>query len=139
MIFSGKTKNHRLCLPFAKVSCKYRVKRPICSVCQQRFRAINYYRDGIAHYRTRCEYCIKKSRQLKPPKPRWQLRGFKKRNTCDLCGFRSRYTSQIVVYHIDGDLNNSELTNLRCACRNCVEVLIRSDTSWRRGDLEPDF
>lgn len=115
------------------------MKRPICSVCQQRPRAINYYRDGIAHYRTRCEVCVKKNKKIKPPQPKWMLRGFKKRTNCDLCGFRARYASQIVVYHIDGDLNNCELTNLRCICKNCVEVVNKNDFTWKRGDLEPDY
>ena len=115
------------------------VKRPICPVCEQRLCAINYYREEVAHYRSRCEFCLRRNRQIKPPKPRWQLKGFKKRLSCDLCNFKARYSSQIIVYHIDSDLNNCELVNLRCVCRNCVEVLSRTDSIWRRGDLEPDF
>jgi hypothetical protein len=115
------------------------MKRPLCEVCRQRACAVNYHRDGLVHYRSRCEHCIRRGRRQQPPTPRWQTRGFQKKLVCDLCGFRARYGSQILVYHMDGNLNNSELRNLRCVCRNCVEVVTRADFTWRRGDLEPDF
>lgn len=64
--------------------------------------------------------------------------GFKKRNICDRCGFRSKYASQISVYHMDGDLNNVEPRNLKCVCRNCQIEVAKSDLIWRSGDLVPD-
>jgi len=115
------------------------MKRPLCPVCNQRPRAINYYRDEIAHFRTKCEHCLKRNKNIKPPVPRWSLRGYQKKLHCDLCNFKARYSSQTVVYHIDGNLNNVELANLRSVCRNCIEVVARSDLPWRRGDLAPDF
>jgi hypothetical protein len=57
---------------------------------------------------------------------------------CDFCGFKARYSAQILVYHVDGDLNNVALKNLKSICKNCVEVVSRSDLPWRQGDLEPD-
>lgn len=72
------------------------------------------------------------------PRPKWQLGGYKKKAVCDLCGFKSRYASQIVVYHRDGDLANCELINLRSVCLNCVEAIKRQQPLWRQGDLEPD-
>ena len=114
------------------------MKRPICPACQQRVRAVNYYKEGVPHYRSRCEVCIKKNKKIKPPVPRWQAAGYKKKPTCDRCGFRARYSAQLLVYHIDGNLNHCETKNLKTVCLNCVEELKRSDLLWRRGDLEPD-
>ena len=64
--------------------------------------------------------------------------GYKKKLTCDRCGFRARLASQLLVYHVDGDLNNSALKNLRTVCRNCVEEISRTEVIWRPGDLAPD-
>jgi len=114
------------------------MKRPQCPVCGQRACAVNYYRDGVAHWRSRCDSCIRKSRQLRPRRPKWAASGFQKKNTCDRCGFRSRYSSQIVVYHVDGDLNNVDPRNLKCVCRNCEIDVAKSDLPWRPGDLVPD-
>ena len=75
---------------------------------------------------------------LKPRKPKWQGKGYKKKPTCDLCGFKSIFPSQITVFHIDGNLENATLTNLRSICLNCVEVVKRREVTWRRGDLEVD-
>jgi hypothetical protein len=112
--------------------------RPMCPVCNRNPVAPNYWRDGVRHYRSRCSGCIKKDRNLAAPKPRWQSRGYKKKPACDLCGFRASYGSQLAVYHIDGDLNNSDLINLRTICLCCVEVVKRKTPSWRIGDLVPD-
>ena len=62
----------------------------------------------------------------------------KKKPACDRCGFRARLASQLLVYHIDGDLNNATVRNLRTVCRNCVEEIARTEITWRAGDLEPD-
>jgi hypothetical protein len=43
-----------------------------------------------------------------------------------------------LVYHIDGDLNNTALRNLKTICKNCVEEVSRTEVTWRTGDLEPD-
>ena len=126
-------------LPFGKgFHAKYVMERPICTACNQRLCAVNYYRDGIAHYRTRCDPCIKKKRRVKPAVARWQSAGYKKKATCDVCGFKSLFTSQILVYHVDGDLDNIAISNLRSICLNCVEVVKRKDVNWKRGDLEID-
>lgn len=58
--------------------------------------------------------------------------------TCDACGFKAKYASQIFVYYTDGNLNNTNVKNLKSVCRNCEVVLAKSDLPWRRGDLEPD-
>jgi len=112
--------------------------RPICQSCKQRPSAVNYYRNDVPHYRTRCGYCIAKKRGIKIPEARWKTAGYKKKPACDRCGFKARYTGQLSVYHVDGNLNNCELRNLKTVCLNCVQEVTKLDLPWRRGDLEPD-
>jgi hypothetical protein len=113
--------------------------RPICSACNQRFCAVNCYREDKVYYRSRCTTCISKNRKIKPARARWELAGYKKKSTCDLCGFRSRYAAQLLVYHVDGNLANSNLRNLKTICQNCTVAVKREDLIWRAGDLEPDL
>ena len=115
--------------------------RPLCKACNQRPRAIGCYRGDKIYYLSMCTHCRAKGRKASTPKPRWQSSGYKKKLICDSCGFRAKYASQTLVYHVDGNLNNSELRNLKTICLNCVEIVKRSDPLWRRGDLglEPDF
>ena len=113
--------------------------RPVCPACNQRLRAINCYRDGKVYYRSKCSYCISRGRKIKPATPRWQASGYKKKTTCDRCGFKSKYASQLLVYHVDGNMNNSTVRNLKTVCLNCTEEVKRADLPWRPGDLEPDF
>jgi hypothetical protein len=70
---------------------------------------------------------------------RWQLNGYKKKGLCDRCGFRAKYSAQLQVFHVDGNLNNSSLNNLKTICQNCSIELKKSDQTWRPGDLEPDL
>jgi hypothetical protein len=114
------------------------MERPICPACNQRPCAVNYQRDNVTHYRSRCGYCISKQRKIKPAKPRWELAGYKKKPTCDRCGFKAKYAAQLIVFHIDGNLNNSGLRNLKTVCLNCVVDVKRADLPWRLGDLEVD-
>ena len=115
------------------------MERPLCPACQQRLCAINYHKDGIAHYRSRCEYCIKKRRKIKVPEPRWKSGGYKKKPACDKCGFRAKYPAQLLVYHMDGNLNNNVVTNLKTICANCQYEVAQEGLGWRQGDLIPDY
>lgn len=112
--------------------------RPVCKACNQRLAAVNYRKNEVIHYRARCEHCIKRRRKEKPPVPRWQAAGYKKKDRCDRCGFKARYASQLLVYHIDGKLFNTALNNLRTICLNCVEEVRRLDVPWRASDLQAD-
>lgn len=112
--------------------------RPICKLCNKNFRAINYIREGITHYRSICDECGRLKKKKKPQKPMWQKSGYKKKTACDICGFKSLYSTQTLVFHVDGNLENIELTNLRTICLNCVEIVKRKDVKWKRGDLEVD-
>jgi hypothetical protein len=113
--------------------------RPICQACHQRPCAVNYKREDVTHYRSRCETCARKGRGLKPREPRWKSAGYKKKMSCDRCGFKAKYAGQIFVYHTDGDLNNTGVKNLKCVCRNCVEAINKSDLPWKPGDLAVDL
>jgi hypothetical protein len=126
-------------VPFAKgPRLNISMKRPVCPACQQRPCAVNYIREDVTHYRSRCENCIRKNRSLPKRKPRWEQAGYKKKMTCDHCGFRARYSAQILVYHVDGRLDNCDHRNLKSVCKNCEVELGKSVLPWRRGDLEAD-
>ena len=112
--------------------------RPICPTCNKKVCAINYVKNSITHYRSICDDCGRKKAKQLPRKPRWSFSGYKKKPTCDLCGFHTKYSSQVLVYHIDGKLENVELANLRTICLNCSEVVKRKQINWRRGDLQVD-
>jgi hypothetical protein len=115
------------------------MNRPICQACKSRLCAINYHSDDTVHYRSRCDTCIRKSRKIKSPTPRWKSKGYIKKPKCDRCGFIARYSSQLLVYHLDGNLNNNELLNLKTICLNCSEEVKRLERPWGAGDLEPDL
>lgn len=112
--------------------------RPICKTCNKNFCAVNYKRNDITHYRSMCDECGRKKKKLKPRIANWQKSPYKKKPTCDLCGFKSLYPTQTTVYHIDGSLENVKFTNLRTICLNCVEVVKKTQVNWKRGDLQVD-
>lgn len=115
------------------------IMRPICNTCNKNYRAINYKKNNITHYRSLCNSCKRVKEKLKPGKPKWSQSGYNKKPTCDLCGFRSLYSSQIAVFHIDGNLENVDYINLRSICLNCIEVVKNKKVNWRRGDLQVDY
>jgi hypothetical protein len=114
------------------------MKRPLCRACNRNPAAINCHKGDRVYYRSRCDACIRKGRKQKAAVPRWQASGYKKKMVCDRCGFRARSSAQTMVYHVNGDLNDSELRNLKTICLNCSVEVIREDLPWRRGDLEED-
>ena len=125
-------------MPFAKVRVDKYLMRPICPACKQRPVAINYRGEHTVYYRKTCDNCIRRGRKEKAPVARWQSAGYKKKTVCDRCGFRSRYASQLLVYHVDGRMANTELSNLRTVCLNCVEEVRRQAVPWQPGDLQVD-
>lgn len=114
------------------------MNRPLCPACKQRFCAVNCYKNDRVYYRSRCDTCIRKNRRIPATEPKWKALGYKKKTVCDRCGFRSKHASQVLVYHVDGNLNNNSLRNLRTICLNCVEEVKRLDRPWTPGDLELD-
>jgi len=114
------------------------MKRPLCEACNRNLAAVNYIKEDIVHYRTRCDSCIRKKRNKKSTKPRWTLQGYKKKLVCDRCSFRAMSNQQMLVYHLDGNLNNCGLNNLKTVCLNCSIEVIKLELPWKVGDLEED-
>lgn len=112
--------------------------RPLCKVCARRPRAVLNYRNDKCYYRSRCSECERKHKKLPAQTPRWAAAGYQLKKTCDLCGFRAKIARQIMVYHLDGNLNNALLTNLRSVCHNCAVELSWRNSPWRRGDADVD-
>lgn len=122
-----------------KVFHKYRMNiRPICKSCNKNHCAINYHRKEKIYYRSLCDECGRQKKKIKPKKSLWLKSGYKKKATCDLCGFKSIYSSQITVFHVDGNLENVSISNLRSICLNCIEVIKKKEVNWKRGDLQVD-
>ena len=115
------------------------LKRPICNECNKNYCAVNYIRNGKTYYRSICDGCGKNKPKKKAQVHSWEKAGYKKKPVCDLCGFKSLYPSQMTVFHIDGNLTNVLLSNLRTICLNCIEVVKRKEVTWKRGDLRVDY
>jgi hypothetical protein len=113
--------------------------RPLCQSCFKSPAAINYIKGDDYHFRTRCDSCIRKNKKLKPRQPEWVLSGYKKKPQCEKCGFHADYTEQLSVYHIDGNLKNTNLINLKTVCTNCQIAISKQGLGWKQGDLIPDF
>lgn len=115
------------------------ILRPMCKFCNKNYCAVNYHKNGITHYRSLCDECGRRKKKLKPRKSLWLKGGYKKKDYCDLCGFRSLVHTQITVFHVDGNLENINPSNLRSICLNCVEVVKKKEVTWKRGDLQVDY
>jgi hypothetical protein len=113
--------------------------RPLCAACNKKPAAINYTRNNKTYYRNRCDSCIRKKRNIPAPIPQWVKVGYKKKTVCERCGFKAKYKEQMFVYHIDGNLNNTALSNLKTVCANCQIEIAKEGLGWRQGDLVPDF
>jgi hypothetical protein len=113
--------------------------RPLCQACYQKPAAINYIKDGVRHFRSRCDGCVRKSKKIKPRKTEWMMSGYKKKPHCEKCGFKAEYTEQLAVYHIDGNLKNTNPLNLKTVCVNCQIAIAKQGLGWKQGDLIPDF
>ena len=111
--------------------------RPLC-ICKQRPAAINYRKNDKVYYRRLCEKCLRHGKAGHGI-PKWKLAGYKKKTDCEKCGFKSNYLEQFNVFHVDGDLNNCRLINLKTICANCQRILQKEGTQWRQGALVPDF
>ena len=114
------------------------MNRPLCEACNTRLAAINCNYNNKTYYRKRCDHCIRKNRKKKPAVPRWKKLGYKKKLICDRCGFRAKHSAQTFVYHLDGDLNNCNLNNLKTICLNCSVEVMKLDLPWKVGDLTED-
>jgi len=110
--------------------------RPLCESCRDYPAAINYYKDGNVYYRKKCSVCIRNPKKRIPPY--WKRSGYKPKEFCEKCGYKSRHAEQFNVFHIDGDLTNCKIKNLKTVCANCQRILHKENIRWRQGDLIPD-
>jgi len=110
--------------------------RPLCK-CGLRPKAINYHKGNRTYYRSLCETCL--ANGLFHGIPRWQRAGYKMKNHCEKCGFKSPYKEPFRVFHIDENLDNCRPTNLKTICANCAAVLSNEGIRWRQGDLTADY
>lgn len=110
--------------------------RPLCK-CGDRPKAINYYKNGRTYYRKLCEVCL--SHGVYHGIPRWKRAGYKPKDYCERCGFKSGYKEVFRVFHIDGNLNNCRHSNLKTVCCNCSQILGKEGIAWKQGDLVADF
>jgi hypothetical protein len=121
-------------------AAKYSMSRKLCPSCQINPVAINYKRDGITHYRSRCAGCIRAGRKLKEQPPAWAKTGYKKPERCEMCGFKAKLpVKQLFVYHVDGNLKNNNWHNLKTVCANCRIELGTSRVAWKPSAIVPDF
>ena len=115
------------------------LKRDLCPICRQNLVAVNYCRGGQTHYRNSCSACIRKGRKLKPVMPAWVLAGYKKRERCEMCGFKAKTAKQLFVWHVDGSLKNTNVLNLKTICANCQIEIAGTRLPWKPAPLVPDF
>jgi hypothetical protein len=115
------------------------LKRDLCPICLEDLVAINYIRDGVRHYRNSCNSCIRKGKKLKAQQPAWVKTGYKKPDRCEVCNFKAKTPKQLFVYHLDGNLKNTNWINLKTICANCRIELLGKRVSWKPAPIEPDF
>lgn len=124
-------------MPFERLSI---FMRPICPLCNQNPVAINYTSNGNTRYRKICNSCARKGKKIKPVVPAWFRAGYRKKAACEKCGYRAKYPDkQLTVYHIDGNLKNTNLVNLKTVCLNCRVEVAQSRLPWKESPLTPDF
>jgi len=110
--------------------------RNLCKICRERPVAINYYKNDQPFYRSKCDHC---SKGRKVGKPLWIKMGYKKKTTCDRCGYNSKFAEQFNVFYVDGNPSNCNFSNLKTVCANCQRILHKLKLPWKQGDLTPDF
>jgi hypothetical protein len=110
--------------------------RPLCK-CGLRPAAVNYKKNGKTYYRKLCEKCVTHGEGYGIP--RWYQFGYRMKDKCDKCGFKSTHKEVFNVYHIDANLNNCRPSNLKTICANCQRTLQKEGSRWKQGDLTPDF
>lgn len=109
--------------------------RGLCPACNDRAVAINYVAEGVTHFRSRCDTCIRKGKKIPAKKPAWYRAGYRKKPACDHCGFVAKLPDQqLHVYHVDGNLKNVDRVNLRTVCLNCQKVLYLERLPWRASE-----
>ena len=113
--------------------------RPLCKTCKAKPRAYAYKRYGKVYWRSLCDTCIRKNTGKKVGGvTALQRSGYKKRKKCELCGFKAQDKEQLDVLFVDGNLRNTNVTNLKTICANCQRLRTTRRLGWRVGDLVAD-
>lgn len=105
--------------------------RLLCPTCNAKPVAINYIRNGITYYRSKCDSCARKVVKLKPKPAAWVKTGYKKKPHCEKCGFVAKLQEQLQVFHLDGNLKNTDWSNLKTVCANCAIEVYKSKLPWK--------
>jgi hypothetical protein len=84
-------------------------ERGTCKTCGIRPKAINYVKEGKTYYRSKCDVCIEGRNQFKVPA--WTKEGYRKKSTCEKCGFKSKFSEQLTVVE--------ENKKYQTICLNC--------------------
>ena len=114
--------------------------RPWCETCKERVVAVNYIKEDVRHYRKQCDVCLRKGKKIKPQPPLWAKKGYKKKPHCEKCGFVAELPDkQLLVFHVDGNLKNTDWVNLKTVCLNCQPVVYKSRLPWKPSDSVPGF
>ena len=114
-----------------------RKTRPLCESCNSQPAGINYYKEGKAYYRRKCDKCLRQTNKTRAPF--WKRAGYEMKNYCEKCNYKSNHAEQFNVFHIDGDLTNCKIKNLKTVCANCQRILHKENIRWKQGDLIPDM
>lgn len=113
--------------------------RPLCVECKAKPRAYAYRKVNKIYWRRLCDTCNRKKRNKKVGGiTALQRSGYKKKNKCELCGFKAQDKSQLDVFFVDGNLRNTVVTNLKTVCANCQRLDNIRRLGWRVGDLVAD-
>ena len=109
--------------------------RPICKACRLKPASVNYIKNGVRHYRSKCGLCNAGNKPLSQP----TIPKYFKKQLCERCGFKAEERAQLHVYFIDGNRKNYKQSNLKTVCANCHIKMIIRGTEWKQGDLIPDL
>ena len=113
--------------------------RPLCEQCKSKPKAYAYRRYGKVYWRRLCDSCNrKKAGKRIGGITALQRSGYKKGRKCELCGFRATESTQLDVLFIDGNLRNTNASNLKTVCANCQRLSGTRRLGWRMGDLVAD-
>ena len=113
--------------------------RPLCVECKSKPRAYAYKKGNKIYWRKLCDACNrKKSKKKIGGITALQRSGYRKKSKCELCGFKARNQLQLDVLFVDGNLRNTNNTNLKTVCANCQRLTSVRRLGWKIGDLVAD-
>ena len=113
--------------------------RPLCVECRSKPRAYAYRKAGKVYWRRLCDSCNRKKAKKKiGGVTALQRSGYKKKQKCELCGFKAQDKVQLDVLFVDGNLRNTVTSNLKTVCANCNRLMHVKKHGWKQGDLAVD-